>query len=83
MPFVHAVQLLSDEYGSMSPGSLEAQGLISASEYQKVAALTQSVSPDAHKKIAGTVSLPAKKQKNKKNTQTRKKIINKMEHRKK
>ncbi|XP_044582126.1 WD repeat-containing protein 7 isoform X3 [Cotesia glomerata] len=46
------VQLLSDEYGSMSPGSLEAQGLISASEYQKVAALTQSASPDAHKKIA-------------------------------
>lgn len=37
----------------MSPGSLEAQGLISASEYQKVAALTQSASPDAHKKIAG------------------------------
>ncbi|XP_061942961.1 WD repeat-containing protein 7 isoform X33 [Apis cerana] len=47
------VQLLSDEYGAMSPGSLEAQGLISASEYQKVAALTQSASPDAHKKIAG------------------------------
>ncbi|XP_015189196.1 PREDICTED: WD repeat-containing protein 7 isoform X6 [Polistes dominula] len=47
------VQLLSDEYGTMSPGSLEAQGLISASEYQKVAALTQSASPDAHKKIAG------------------------------
>lgn len=37
----------------MSPGSLEAQGLISASEYQKVAALTQSASPDAHRKIAG------------------------------
>ncbi|XP_066603881.1 WD repeat-containing protein 7 isoform X7 [Prorops nasuta] len=47
------VQLLSDEYGAMSPGSLEAQGLINASEYQKVAALTQSASPDAHKKIAG------------------------------
>ncbi|XP_066603876.1 WD repeat-containing protein 7 isoform X2 [Prorops nasuta] len=46
------VQLLSDEYGAMSPGSLEAQGLINASEYQKVAALTQSASPDAHKKIA-------------------------------
>ncbi|KAL2731518.1 WD repeat-containing protein 7 isoform X1 [Vespula maculifrons] len=46
------VQLLSDEYGTMSPGSLESQGLISASEYQKVAALTQSASPDAHKKIA-------------------------------
>lgn len=47
------MQLLSDEYGTMSPGSLESQGLISASEYQKVAALTQSASPDAHKKIAG------------------------------
>lgn len=47
------MQLLSDEYGAMSPGSLEAQGLISAAEYQKVAALTQSASPDAHKKIVG------------------------------
>ena len=37
----------------MSPGTLEAQGLISQAEYQKVAALTQSASPDAHKKIAG------------------------------
>ncbi|XP_023288986.1 WD repeat-containing protein 7 isoform X2 [Orussus abietinus] len=46
------VQLLSDEYGSMSPNSLEAQGLISASEYQKVTILTQSASLDAHKKIA-------------------------------
>ncbi|XP_058794176.1 WD repeat-containing protein 7 isoform X4 [Phymastichus coffea] len=46
------VQLLSDEYGAMSPGTLEAQGLINATEYQKVAALTQSASPDAHKKIA-------------------------------
>jgi len=51
------VQLLSDEYGAMSPGSLEAQGLISAAEYQKVAALTQSASPDAHKKIVGKVIL--------------------------
>lgn len=51
--FSTAVQLLSDEYGAMSPGSLEAQGLISAAEYQKVAALTQSASPDAHKKIVG------------------------------
>ncbi|KAL2738736.1 WD repeat-containing protein 7 isoform X1 [Vespula squamosa] len=50
------VQLLSDEYGTMSPGSLESQGLISASEYQKVAALTQSASPDAHKKIAGILA---------------------------
>lgn len=52
---VHAVQLLSDEYGAMTPGSLEAQGLISASEYQKVTALTRSASPDAHKKIAGEI----------------------------
>lgn len=51
--FFTAVQLLSDEYGAMSPGSLEAQGLINAAEYQKVAALTQSASPDAHKKIVG------------------------------
>lgn len=37
----------------MSPGSLEAAGLISQSEYLKVAALTQSTSSEAHKKIAG------------------------------
>jgi hypothetical protein len=47
------VQLLSEEYSTMSPGTLEAQGLINQAEYQKVAALTQSASPDAHKKIAG------------------------------
>nr|CAD7396009.1 unnamed protein product [Timema poppensis] len=46
------VQLLSEEYSAMSPGTLEAQGLINQAEYQKVAALTQSASPDAHKKIA-------------------------------
>lgn len=51
--FFYIVQLLSDEYGAMSPGSLEAHGLISTSEYQKVAALTQSASPDAHKIISG------------------------------
>jgi hypothetical protein len=34
----------------MSPGTLEAQGLINQAEYQKVAALTQSASPAAHKK---------------------------------
>ncbi|KAK9511220.1 hypothetical protein O3M35_005820 [Rhynocoris fuscipes] len=48
------VELLSEEYSAMSPGTLEAQGLINASEYQKVAALTQSASPDAQKKIAGS-----------------------------
>ncbi|XP_050297450.1 WD repeat-containing protein 7 isoform X3 [Anthonomus grandis grandis] len=46
------IELLSEEYSMMSPGSLEAAGLISQSEYLKVAALTQSASPDAHKKIA-------------------------------
>ncbi|XP_066255390.1 WD repeat-containing protein 7 isoform X2 [Euwallacea similis] len=45
------IELLSEEYAMMSPGSLEAAGLISQAEYLKVAALTQSTSPDAHKKI--------------------------------
>jgi hypothetical protein len=52
---VFSVQLLSEEYSVMSPGTLEAQGLINSTEYQKVAALTQSASPDAHKKIAGNI----------------------------
>lgn len=47
------IELLTEEYNMMSPGSLEAAGLISQSEYLKVAALTQSASPDAHKKIVG------------------------------
>ncbi|XP_060844141.1 WD repeat-containing protein 7 isoform X2 [Rhopalosiphum padi] len=46
------VQLLSEEYGLMSPKTMEAQGLINATEFQKITALTQSVSSDAHKKIA-------------------------------
>lgn len=50
---IFSVQLLSEEYSAMSPGTLESQGLINSSEYLKVAALTQSASPDAHKKIAG------------------------------
>lgn len=48
-----SVQLLSEEYSAMSPGTLEAHGLINPTEYEKVAALTKSASPDAHKKIAG------------------------------
>lgn len=47
------IELLNEEYSMMSPGSLEAAGLIAQSEYMKVAALTQSASPDAHKKIVG------------------------------
>ncbi|XP_072937489.1 WD repeat-containing protein 7 isoform X3 [Epargyreus clarus] len=45
------VELLSEEYSAMSPASLEAAGLIT-SEYMKVAALTQSASPDATKRIS-------------------------------
>lgn len=52
------IELLSEEYAMMSPGSLEAAGLISQAEYLKVAALTQSASPDAHKKIAGKSKFP-------------------------
>lgn len=37
----------------MSPKTMETCGLINATEYQKIYALTQSVSSDAHKKIAG------------------------------
>lgn len=40
----------------MSPNTLENQGLINQSEYQKVAALTHSASPDAQKKIAGILN---------------------------
>lgn len=47
------IELLSEEYDMMSPGSLEAAGLISCSEYLKVYTLTQSTSPDAHRKIVG------------------------------
>ncbi|XP_057372178.1 WD repeat-containing protein 7-like isoform X1 [Daphnia carinata] len=46
------VQLLHEEYSLMSPNTLETQGLINQNEYQKVAALTHSASPDAQKKIA-------------------------------
>ncbi|XP_060537415.1 WD repeat-containing protein 7 isoform X2 [Cylas formicarius] len=46
------IELLSEEYAMMSPGSLEAAGLTSHTEYMKMLAVTQSASPDAHKKIA-------------------------------
>ncbi|XP_050439135.1 WD repeat-containing protein 7 isoform X2 [Adelges cooleyi] len=49
------VQLLSEEYDLMSPKTLEAHGLINATEYQKTAALTQAVSSEAHKKIVGII----------------------------
>jgi len=47
------VQLLSEEYGALSPATLEAQGLISQTEFCKILALTHSASPDAQQKIAG------------------------------
>lgn len=47
------VQLLGDEYGALSPCTLEAQGLIGQTEYCKIVTLTHSSSPDAQKKIAG------------------------------
>lgn len=51
------IQLLSDEYSAVSPSTLEAQGLISQTEYCKILGLTHSDSPDAQKKIAGTLLL--------------------------
>lgn len=42
------VQLLTEEYSTMSPAALEAQGFIS----QKVSHLPQANSPDAQRKIA-------------------------------
>ena len=47
----------------MTPNTLEAQGLINRNEYEKVAALTHSASPDAQKKIAGMFKKKKKKKK--------------------
>lgn len=47
------VQLLSDEYTLMSPGTLEANELIMSSQYQRMNVLTHPASPEAAKKIAG------------------------------
>ncbi|XP_042231917.1 WD repeat-containing protein 7-like isoform X3 [Homarus americanus] len=46
------VQLLSDEYTLMSPGTLEANELIMSSQYQRMNVLTHPASPEAAKKIA-------------------------------
>lgn len=51
------VQLLAEEYGALSPATLEAQGLISQTEFCKILALTHSGSPDAQQKIAGGLIL--------------------------
>lgn len=47
----YAVQLLSEEYSSLSPGQLEVQGLINPSEQQKYMALSSS--PEAQRKFSG------------------------------
>lgn len=47
--------MLSEEYDMMSPGSLEAAGLTSQSEYFKLASITMHTSSDAQKKIAGNI----------------------------
>ena len=49
------VQLLSDEYALMSPGTLEANELIMSSQYQRINVLTHPASPEAAKKIAGNL----------------------------
>ncbi|XP_042906902.1 WD repeat-containing protein 7 isoform X2 [Parasteatoda tepidariorum] len=48
------VQLLSEEYASLSPGQLEVQGLINPSEQQKYLAL--STSPETQKKFSGLLA---------------------------
>ncbi|XP_023324405.1 WD repeat-containing protein 7 isoform X4 [Eurytemora carolleeae] len=47
------VQLLTEEYTVMSPGTMEVQGLTNQAEYERIRALTKVNSPDAAKKIAG------------------------------
>ena len=47
------VQLLTEEYSVMSPGTMEIQGLTNQAEYDKIRALTKVASPDTAKKITG------------------------------
>ena len=48
------VDLLSDEYSLLSPGSLESQGLTTNAEFQKF--LTMSCSPESQNKLSGLFS---------------------------
>lgn len=48
------VQLLSEEYALMSPGTLEAQGLTNQTEHQKY--LSLSSSSESHKRISGFIA---------------------------
>ena len=47
------VQLLTEEYGVMTPNTMEAQGFTNQTEYERIWALTRPASPDAVKKISG------------------------------
>jgi len=47
------VQLLTEEYTVMSPGTMEVQGLTNQAEYDRIRSLTAANSPDAAKKFAG------------------------------
>ncbi|XP_065568278.1 WD repeat-containing protein 7-like isoform X2 [Artemia franciscana] len=50
------VQLLTEDYNTMTPHFLEAKGLTNNSEHQRIVSLTRSASPDASKKIAGILA---------------------------
>ena len=50
------VQLLTEEYSVMSPGTMEVQGLTNQAEYDKIRALTKVSSPDTARKITGFLS---------------------------
>ena len=47
------VQLLTEEYSAMSPGTMEAQGFTNQREYDRIWALTKPASPDTVRKISG------------------------------
>ena len=47
------VQLLTEEYSVMTPGTMEVQGLTNQAEYDKIRALTKVASPDTARKITG------------------------------
>ena len=47
------IQLLTEEYSAMSPGTMEAQGFTNQREYDRIWALTKPASPDTVRKISG------------------------------
>ncbi|QQP57402.1 Uncharacterized protein FKW44_002378 [Caligus rogercresseyi] len=46
-------QLLTEEYQTMSPGTMETQGFTNQRDYDRIWALTKPASPDTVKKISG------------------------------